>query len=56
MSTTKGCTDLMYNGPPKKSLISTHCPFKGAQVRDFDVLDFNDFFYHEVSIGRGLEG
>jgi hypothetical protein len=31
------------------------CMFKGAQVWDFDVLDFNAF-YHEVSIGRGLEG
>ena len=29
---------------------------KGAQVWDFDLLDFNDFFYHEVYIGRGLEG
>ncbi len=29
---------------------------KGAQVWDFDVLDFKDFFYHEVFIGRGHEG
>ncbi len=27
-----------------------------AQVWDFDLLDSNEFFYHEVSIGRGLEG
>jgi hypothetical protein len=28
----------------QKSKISWHCPFKGAQVWEFDVLDFNDFF------------
>ncbi len=36
--------------------LTTHFLLKGAQVWDFDLLDFNDFFYHEVYIGRGLMG
>jgi hypothetical protein len=33
----------LIHGKNQKSKISWHCPFKGAQVWDFDLLDSNDF-------------
>ncbi len=48
-------TGLIWVKTPEPN-ISSLGSFKGAQVWDFDVLDFNDFFHHKVYIGRGLEG
>ncbi len=40
----------------KIKIISCLCTFKGAQVWDFDVLDFNDFFIMKSTLAKCYPG